>query len=1163
MKLEKIKLVGFKSFPDQVTIDIVSNMTAIVGPNGCGKSNIVDAVNWALGHDAREVRAAYADDVIFNGTSERKALGLASIELLFDNADNTAGGKYASYNQISIRRSVDRSRESKYYINNTRCRRRDIHDVFADTGLGAHGYAIIEQGMISRLIEAKPDEMRLYIEEVAGISKYRERKRDAEVRMRHTRENLARVRDISEELDKQLRKLKRQAKDAERFKGLKETQHKLSVQVLALEYKQHEKQRLHHEKQLSELRLKRESNQTELTALETQTQELRLSQDEWNEKLNQTREQFYALNAEIAGIEQDIENRRKSAEQLSEEQDAIEQAIRKIDARDQAQQQRQSDLRQKLREAEQAIATANDKMATYRQQLETGEQKQTQLRIEWDSHHSSGKEALDNVEVYRVKIDYCVKELASIQNHKLEINQRMAAVEPNTAKGKLAQQQQELQTLEQSFADHGQQIQEHIREAAQLQSQIDNSLEDSHEAGIQVQDLRGRLASLEALQEEEAKQTPGEVHDWLQKHNLYQARKIADYLEVDEGWEEVVEHVLGYMLSGIEVDALDSYIEDSATIQSGRLTIIESATPPDDIPQNSLARKIKNSAAIKALLAHIYIVDNVQQAMQQRSRLAEHESLITADGLWLDKHCLHLYRNYAQDGALTRRKEIERLQTEIADAEAKVAAAQAQTTSLRGRLQDCEEAREHKRVALSKVMNEISDVKLQIQQTEIKIKQEDDLIRDLNNELTRLTEGESDMQKQHDALQKDYEQAESTASGHDSSSSALEQQRVESEEAVAATRSLIAEQQQKLHEIEIEQHSATTELKGLDEAIEQSRQQHADLMQRRAAMQEASQSSREPIAQRQAEIQSSINKRQGIEDTIAECNTQLKDNQSKIHELEEQHKSLNEAKEDLQTQQEQLHGSHQAEVARCDDLRQKLSESDFVFGQSDDAEEPQDAEQARAELQKVEQKIGRMGSINLIAIEEFEELNERKTYLDSQNQDLVSALETLQQAISKIDRESKEKFKRTFEQINDKLGFLFKRLFNGGYARLELVEQNWLEGGVSIMVYPPGKKLSSIRLLSGGEKALAALAVVFAIFELRPAPFCILDEVDAPLDENNILNFCELISDMSNRVQFMVITHSRLTMERVTSLIGVTMAEPGVSRLVSVNVEEAVQIANG
>lgn len=1163
MKLEKIKLVGFKSFPDQVAIDIVSDMTAVVGPNGCGKSNIVDAVSWSLGHDARAVRAAYADDVIFSGTGARKALGLASVELLFDNTDNTVGGKYASYNQISIRRSVDRSRESKYFINNTRCRRRDIHDIFADTGLGAHGYAIIEQGMISRIIEAKPDEMRLYIEEVAGISKYRDRKRDAETRMRHTRENLERVRDICEELDKQLRKLKRQAKDAERFRGLKESQRKLDVQLIALEYRRHDTQRLSYEKQLSELRLKSESNQTKLTVAQNRIQELRLSQDEWNEKLNQARENFYALNAEIAGIEKDIAGHRKNAEQLSEEQDAIKQAIRKCAARDEQQQQRQKQLREKLTAVEQAIAQASDEMTDCRRQLDSAEQKQTRLRSEWDSHHSSGKEVLDNVEVYRVKIDYCVKELDNIQTRKSEITRRKEAIKPNIVQQRLADERQKLEALKQVISQHERQIKEHSRLTAQIQSQIDNSLAETQEAGVQMQDLRGRLASLKALQEEEAEQTQADFSDWLQRHNLHNIAKVADYLTVDEGWEKAVEQVLGYMLSGIEVETIDDYIKAAAEIKSGRLAMIEATTSGNDIPQNSLARKIKNSTAIQALLTHIYIADNSEQAMQQRNGLAVHESLITAEGLWVGKNWLRLHRNYEQNGMLSRRLEIERLQNELKAAEQQVTAIQAQTVSLRNRLQDCEAEREQANAKFRKSMDKFSDMKLQVLQTEIKIKQEDDLIQDLTQQLTRLTERQSDLRLQHDNLQKEHEQAAALASGHDSSSSVLEQQRIASEETVAALRNQITERQQQLHEIEIEKHSLTTELKGLDEAIEQNRLQHADLIHRRTTMHKASQSSREPIAQRQTEIQNLISKRDMIESTISECNLNLKNNQTKISEFETRHKSLNEAREELQTQREQVHGLHQAEAARCDDLRQKLSETEFGLEQLADDEAQQDIEQVRTELEKIEQKISRMGSINLIAIEEFEELNERKAYLDSQNQDLVSALETIQQAIAKIDRESRDKFKQTFEQINDKLGVIFKRLFKGGYARLELSEQNWLESGVSVMVYPPGKKLSSIRLLSGGEKALAALAVVFAIFELRPAPFCILDEVDAPLDENNILNFCELLRDMGNRVQFIIISHSRLTMESVDSLIGVTMAEPGVSRLVSVNVEEAVQTANG
>ena len=359
-------------------------------------------------------------------------------------------------------------------------------------------------------------------------------------------------------------------------------------------------------------------------------------------------------------------------------------------------------------------------------QLNEAEQKQSQLRSEWDSHHSSGKEVLDNVEVYRVKIDYCVAELNSIQSRKSEIAERRATIQPHATKAQLAQEQHELQTLQQTLSLHEQGIQDHSGEATRLQSQIDDALKDTHEASIYVQDLRGRLASLKALQEEATEQAPQGLIDWLQKHNLSDVKKVLDYLEVEAGWEKAVEQVLGYMLNSMEVDTLDNYIKISPEIKAGRLTIIESATPPADIAQDSLATKIKNSPAIQALLAHIYIADNPQFAMQRRARLAAHESLVTAEGLWLGKHWMQLHRNYDQNGMLTRRREIEQLQSEIVTADKKVNDLQAQTRSLRDRLQACEKVREQIRLKLQTCMNDISEIKLQMQQTETKIKQEND-----------------------------------------------------------------------------------------------------------------------------------------------------------------------------------------------------------------------------------------------------------------------------------------------------------------------------------------------------------------------------------------------------------------------------------------------------
>lgn len=1163
MKLEKIKLAGFKSFPDPVTVEISSDITAIVGPNGCGKSNIVDAVNWVMGQGPRDVRATTLEDVIFNGTSARRPLGIASVELLFDNSDNSLGGQYASYNQIAVRRSVDRSRESKYFINNTRCRRRDIFDLFAGTGLGSHNYAIIEQGMISRIIEAKPEEIRLYLEEAAGVSKYRERKRDAEVRIRHTNENLERVKDICDEIDKQLQKLKRQARDAEKFKELKSTQHKLSAQLLALQYLQHDQQRGEYAKQMSELRLQLEQNQSELTSVETAVQEQRLLRDEWNERLNQAREHFYAVNADISTAEQEIENRRKSVEQMAEEKRLITEAIEKCLQRLQTQQQRQAQAQQKLQQTERQIEQAGTQLEQQKQQLEVAEQKQAEVSQQWESYHSDTQDLSGGVEVSKVKIDYCLKELESIARHKQAIEQRQASLNVPELSAQLEQDKKKAEALESALADAEKQGGQKARQLAQLRDQLDGTLQKAHQAGIRVQDLSGTLASLKALQADELKHSQESLSGWLQTHQLDKAAKVAEQLHVSSGWEKAVETVLGFFIEGIEVDTLEPYINATKEMEAGSLTMLERRSHAE-LKQHALAHQVKNDSGVKSLLAHIYTVDGLDEAMRRRSQLAEYESFVTKEGAWIGRHWLRIRKSPDDGGVLSRRKKIEKLDSEVKDAERQVSELHSQAGSLRDQIKDGEAALAHTHQKQQETMQQYADVKLEIQQVEVRAKHGLELSIELDGELDQISHRQSEIKKQHDELQQAYESAVASVSGHDSSRSELEQQRVTSEKEIAELRGQLSEQQQQLHLLEIEKSSLTVELSGLDDGLEQTETQRSELVQRDEAISKVEQSSYEPIEQCQIKVQELIEKRDAHERDIGDCNANLEQNHSTIEELEARSKGFSELKESLQGEREQTHGALQAATARCDDLRHQLAQTDFELeALQADLAENQSIEQTQTELEQAERRIGRLGAINLIAVEEFNELSARKEYLDTQRQDLISALETLQQAIVKIDRESKEKFKNTFDNINNKLADVFTRLFGGGQARLELLESNWLESGVAIMVRPPGKRLTSIRLLSGGEKALAALAVVFAIFELNPAPFCMLDEVDAPLDESNILRFSELIKEMSNRVQFIIITHSRLTMERVDCLVGITMGEPGVSRLVSVNVEEAARMANG
>lgn len=1163
MKLEKIKLAGFKSFPDPVTVEIPTDMTAIVGPNGCGKSNIVDAVNWVMGQGARDVRASTLEDVIFNGTSARKPLGLASVELLFNNSDNSLGGQYASYNQIAIRRTVDRSRDSKYFINNTRCRRRDIFDLFAGTGLGSHNYAIIEQGMISRLIEAKPEEIRLYLEEAAGISKYRERKRDAEVRIRHTRENLERVKDICEELDKQLQKLKRQARDAKKFKELKDQQHKLSAQLLALEYRQHDQQRSLYTEQMSQIRIKIEHNQSQLTAAETETQKQRLQHDEWNEKLNQAREQFYAVNAEISSAEQDIQNRRKSVAQMAEEKRLIEEAIEKCLQRASAQQQKQTQAQQKLQQTEQTIAQASDALTQQQQQLAVAEHKQTELAQQWASYHSDTQDLSGSIEVSKVKIDYCLKELENIAQHKQEIEQRERSLNVPERSAQLEQDRHKAEELKHTLEAYEKQGGEKARQLAQLRDELDQMLQQTHQAALRVQDLTGALASLKALQEEELKQGQESLSGWLQTHQLDKAAKVAEQLHVRSGWERAVEIVLGFFIESIEVDALEPYISATKEVKVGSVTMLERA-PHSELKPHALAQQIKSDSGVKSLLAHIYTVDSLDEAMRRRTQLAEYESFVTKEGAWVGRHWLRVAQASDDSGVLSRRKKITGLETQIKEAEYAVSELHNKADTLRAQLKTAESELAQTHQKQQQVMQHYADVKLEVQQAEVRAKHGLELSAELERELEQLNGRAKDIEEQHNELQQAYESAVASASGHDSSRSELEQQRITSEKEVAELRGQLSQQQQKLHFLEIEKSTLTVELSGLADSLEQNELQHSELEQRRAAIDTAAHSSSEPIEQVQVKIEELIEKRDTFERDIGDCNASIAQTQATVDTLEARAKSYNELKETLQAEREQTHGALQVTKTRCEDLQHQLAQTDFGLEELNaELNEQQSIEQTRMELEKAEKRIGRLGAINLIAVEEFNELSERKQYLDTQHDDLSSALETLQQAIVKIDRESKEKFKSTFGNINSKLTNVFTRLFGGGQARLELLESNWLESGVAIMVQPPGKKLTSIRLLSGGEKALAALAVVFSIFELNPAPFCMLDEVDAPLDESNILRFCELLKDMSNRVQFVIITHSRLTMERVDCLVGITMGEAGVSRLVAVNVAEAARMASG
>ncbi len=1031
MRLEKIKLNGFKSFAEPIKINFEGGMIGIVGPNGCGKSNIVDAVRWVMGETSRHIRATTLEDVIFTGTNQRKPMGQASVELLFDNAA-AAGNKLAQYAELSLRRTVTRDRNSKYYINGTRCRRRDIADIFFGTGLGTNSYAVIEQGMIARVVEAKPEEMRAYVEEAAGVSQYKERRRESENRIRHTRENLERVLDIRDEVGKQLSKLKRQVKNAEKFKQLRKNKERYESELLLLRHKQRDEERAARAREVEDHRLDFEKGQAVLREVEADTEHKRAAAQECNDELNRMKEEHYRLGAKISSEEQDIENRKKSIKRLSEERGEV------------------------TAMAERNAAEIDKRQAALA-----------------DKERRSGE--LD-----------------------AEVERRGGEVERLREERTIARRM-----LHETARKHQDDIGRGGEEVAALRDKVHDLVEALNTEQSKRSDVRGRLASLEALQEAGLHGDEGAFVRWLKTAGLERKDRLVERIRVADGWERAVETVLGSFIGGIEVAALEQHAERIGDFDKGTLVLFE---PGGDkgADDGTLAGKVSGSDSVGGLLSRVQVADSLDDALRRRTALEPHASLITRDGAWVGPNWIKLHVP-DEDSVLVRERRIEELRERLAASERTGDALKRDLESVRTDLARKEAERDEVQAQLAATLKEAA------------------------------------------ALESGAEQTGAGPAGK----SALEE-----------ARSQLRAAREAWHRVEVERESAKVSCAAAHEQVKHLQSLREELQQRRQSLDKTLSDLSRPLDESSRRLNTLLSQHADGRQHLERHTQKLADLQSETTALERRRADLGRETEARRDAYEQARADLQVIAARCKDA---LAEFNKLGVASEDVEQEMEAESSietqEEKLAHVQAGIDRLGAINLVALEEFDELRERKEYLDSQYDDLTRALKTLEEAIHKIDKETRERFKTTFDKINVNLQDTFPRLFGGGEACLELTEHDLLTTGVSIIVRPPGKRRASINLLSGGEKALAAAAVVFSIFELNPAPFCLLDEVDAPLDERNVERFCELLKDMSERVQFIVITHNKISMEYMHNLIGVTMQEPGVSRLVAVDIEEAVKMA--
>ena len=1164
MRLNKIKIAGFKSFVDPTEIKLPTSLVGIVGPNGCGKSNTIDAVRWVMGESsAKHLRGESMDDVIFTGSSSRKPVGQASVELVFDNADGSLGGEYAAYAEISIRREVTREGVSKYMLNNARCRRRDIRDIFMGTGLGPRSYAIIEQGMISRLIDAKPEELRVYLEEAAGISKYKERRRETENRIRHTRDNLDRLDDLREEVDKQLAHLKRQASTAERFQTLKAEEREKRGELLELRRQRYVGSRDSQAATIATCEKELEAVVAELRASEASIEQARVQQTDATDHFNSTQANFYRIGSEVSRIEQTIEHTRESRRQQSQELSEVDRSLAEAKKHVEDDTNRIEEIDEVLSTDQPAIDQLKDSQRISAEMLVSAETELSEWRSSQDAFNQRHADANRSAQVERNNIEQLER---SIENATARL-EKQAGEKGGFDLGAVAKLIEVSIVEEVAAAAEEQRLQKSLEQSVEKQQMLRESIRREtvslNESRASAQTMLGRLASLEALQQAALEPDSSAADAWLHMNELDQRPKLAQTITTEPGWEKAVELVLGSHLEAIVVDGADAIDRCLQDVPAAQLTLLNGTADSTKAMATALRNKVSGDVALNDLMVGVHAADTLAQAMEQRKSLADGESVITKDGLWLGQQWLRVARADTQDSVLLRETEIAELRGELDTLETEIEVLDERVVTLSSQLGEHESRRETLQHSFNDAVRGLSDVKSVLLSTRQKHDQQQARANQLEEEIKEASALSSQDSERLAQARKNRDEALQQLEAMEAEKQKLVFEQESLQERLMQARERAESDRDAGQELAIRVESMRSSRTATAQNLERMTSRIEQLTERQCMLNEMLASEEEdPLTGLEASLKDSLGARLAAETALTQSRSQLDNVDLRLREHEQSrlsHDSDAQKKREV-LQQEQI--ASQEVLVRLKTIEEQLAEHEYdIEALSTNMPEGATVEAWEDDLQKLEQRISRLGPINLAAIDELAEQSGRKEYLDSQHQDVTDALATLEHAIAKIDKETRSRFKETFDLVNTKVEEFFPRLFGGGKASLQMTGDDLLNTGVSIVAQPPGKRVSNIQLLSGGEKALTAVALVFAFFELNPSPFCMLDEVDAPLDDANVGRFCALVKEMSERVQFIFITHNKVTMEMAQQLMGVTMNEPGVSRLVAVDVQEAAELA--
>ncbi len=1161
MRLTKLKLAGFKSFVDPTTISLPGQLVGVVGPNGCGKSNVMDAVRWVLGESkASELRGESMQDVIFNGSGGRKPVSRAAVELVFDNSLGRIAGQWSQYAELSVKRLLTRAGQSEYYINNQHVRRKDITDLFLGTGLGPRAYAIIGQGTISRIIEARPDELRVFLEEAAGVTKYKERRKETESRIADTRENLTRVEDIRLELGSQMERLEGQAAVARQYREYSDdlTRKQQLLWLLRRNDAQVERERLAREVERATIEL--EAQNAALRETEARLEVARESHFSASDGVHSAQSELFTANAEVARLEAEIRHRRESQNefesrlaQLSDDQVHWQGQLEKLDA-DHERWLELSAL------ADDRVEQGEMRLAAQQERLPLAEDAHASAQEEVNQQRAAMAQADQRLQLEIANRGHAQRSLQIIAGRRDRLAQEREAL-PVPDHAEFEFKQEALAELRERIVAGQEELVFKQQELPQLEQQRRDVLAEVQHVQNERAEAHARRAALEQLQKRV--QGDGKLGDWLHRHHLNNRQPLWKSLHVEAGWEDAVEAVLRERISALTAEVADpAWSKDRPGSKLTLLLPVDGATA--SVGADRLLARIrcdnpKLAAILADWLGEVFTAPDLAAALARRENFTGTACCVTPGGDVVSRQSVTLFApDAAEHGLLERQREIEELGGLIEQREERVEQEHARLVEIEARMVDAQNALQESR----KHLNELQERAHAIQVETLKLAQALDRFRERQEqidaslaEMAAEEEGENErLFIADEAIEEQREQIRQLQQVMDTARARFET----AERVLRDEREQVNAVERELREAQFSQRECRNKIEEITNNRELARKQIARVVDELARCTESAEAMQ--AEDLEPKLQEALDHRVAREQAMAAVRDALEAATSGLRGLEEQRMKLEHSLEPLRDRIGELKLKEQAASLNFDQLAAQLLEV-----QADEHSLAGDLAGARpgplqSAITALQRSIEALGAVNLAALDELESARERKGYLDAQSEDLTQAMETLENAIRRIDRETRDLLQTTYDAVNTSFGELFPILFGGGEARLIMTGDEILDSGVQVMAQPPGKKNSTIHLLSGGEKALTAIALVFSMFQLNPAPFCLLDEVDAPLDDTNTERFCAMVRRMSANTQFLFISHNKIAMEMAQQLVGVTMQESGVSRIVEVDMDEALRM---